>query len=52
VLVVLLCNGLKRLNIHTDKETSNPKQPSCKKGCGPPRCEIQSGGQEMAMMIG
>ena len=37
---------------------SNPKQPSCKKVCGPQkgygekRCEIQGGGQEMAVMIG
>jgi len=39
--------------------TSNPKQPSCKKGCGPykkgqgeERCEMQDGGQEMAVMVG
>ena len=37
---------------------SNPKQPSCKKVCGPQkgygekRCEIQDGGQEMAVMVG
>ena len=37
---------------------SNPKQPSCKKVCGPQkgygekRCEIQGGGQEMAVMVG
>ena len=37
---------------------SNPKQPSCKKVCGPEkgygekRCEIQGGGQEMAVMVG
>jgi len=37
---------------------SNPKQSSCKKGCGPKkchcekRCEIQGGGQEMAVMVG
>ena len=37
---------------------SNPKQPSCKKKCGPQkgygekRCEIQGGGQEMAVMVG
>ena len=37
---------------------SNPKQPSCKKVCGPQkgycekRCEIQAGGQEMAVMVG
>ena len=37
---------------------SNQKQPSCKKRCGPhkghgeKRCEIQSGGQEMAVMVG
>jgi len=39
---------------------SNPKQPSCKKKvCGPKKaivkkdaCEIQGGGQEMAMMVG
>ena len=37
----------------------NPKQPSCKKNvCGPQkgygekRCEIQGGGQEMAVMVG
>ena len=43
--------------IHVNKQ-SNPKQPSCKKVCGPQkgygekRCEIQSGGQEMAVMVG
>ena len=37
---------------------SNPKQPSCKKsvrpskGYGEKRCEIQGGGQEMAVMVG
>jgi len=37
---------------------SNPKQPSCKKVCSPKnaivkkRCEIQDGGQEMAVMVG
>ena len=37
---------------------SNPKQPSCKKSvqpqecCCEKRCEIQSGGQEMAVMVG
>jgi len=37
---------------------SNPKQPSCKKRMQPQkghnekRCEIQSGGQEMAVMVG
>jgi len=37
--------------------TSNPKQPSCKKVCGPKkaivkkRCEIQGGGQEMAVIV-
>ena len=37
---------------------SNPKQPSCKKECGPQkgygkkRCEIQDGGQEMGVMVG
>ena len=37
---------------------SNPKQPSCKKVCGPQkgygekRCEIQGGGQEIAVMVG
>ena len=37
---------------------SNQKQPSCKKRCGPQkghgekRCEIQDGGQEMAVMVG
>ena len=37
---------------------SNPKQPSCKKVCGPQkgygekRYEIQGGGQEMAVMVG
>ena len=36
----------------------NQKQPSCKKRCGPQkghgekRCEIQGGGQEMAVMVG
>ena len=37
---------------------SNPKQPAVKKVCGPQkgygekRCEIQGGGQEMAVMVG
>ena len=37
---------------------SNPKQPSCKKECGPQRgygekrCEIQGGSQEMAVVVG
>ena len=37
---------------------SNQKQRSCKKRCGPQkghgekRCEIQGGGQEMAVMVG
>ena len=37
---------------------SKPKQPSCKKECGPQngqdekRCEIQGGGQEMAVIVG
>jgi len=37
---------------------SNPKQPSCKtsvrpqKGHSEKRCEIQGGGQEMAVMVG
>ena len=37
---------------------SNQKQLSCKKRCGPQkghgekRCEIQGGGQEMAVMVG
>ena len=48
------------LLIHTNTKEmkSNPKQPSCKKVCGPQkgygekRCEIQGGGQEMAVMVG
>jgi len=41
-----------------NKSLSNPKQPSCKKKCAAPkghsekRCEIQGGGQEMAVMVG
>ena len=37
---------------------SNPKQPSCKKSVRPQKgygekiCEIQGGGQEMAVMVG
>jgi len=37
---------------------SNPKLPSCKKGCSPKkshsekRCEIQGGGQQMVVMVG
>jgi len=37
---------------------SNPKQPSCKKSVWPEKgyyekwCEIQSGGQEMPVMLG
>ena len=45
--------------IQIQKEVkSNPKQPSCKKECGPEKgygekgCEIQGGGQEMAVMVG
>ena len=45
--------------IQIQKEVkSNPKQPSCKKECGPQkgygekRCEIQGGSQEMAVMVG
>ena len=40
------------------KTISNQKQPSCKKRCAPQkghgekRCEIQGGGQEMAVMVG
>jgi len=39
------------------KYVSNPKQPSYKKGCDPKKaiakkCEIQGGGQEMAVMVG
>ena len=44
--------------VHLLDLQSNPKQPSCKKVCGPQkgygekRCEIQGGGQEMAVMVG
>ena len=45
--------------IQIQKEVkSNPKQPSCKKECGPQkdygekRCKILGGGQEMAVMVG
>ena len=45
--------------IQIQKEVkSNPKQPNCKKKCGPQkgygekRCEIQGGSQEMAVMVG
>ena len=44
--------------LYTSDTLSNPKQPSCKKecglekGCGEKRCEIQGGGQEMAVMVG
>jgi len=32
---------------------SNPKQPNCKKRVRPEkRCEMQGGGQEMAVMVG
>jgi len=40
------------------KVKSNPKQPSCKKkrvaqkGHSEKRCEMQGGGQEMAVMVG
>ena len=43
---------------NTKRSESNPKQPSCKKrerpskGYGEKRCEIQGGGQEMAVMVG
>ena len=42
----------------SQKVLSNPKQPAVKKVCGPQkgygekRCEIQGGGQEMAVMVG
>jgi len=42
----------------TKEVNSNPKQPSCKrrfqprKGHSEKRCEIQDGGQEMAVMVG
>ena len=46
-------------DIQIQKEVkSNPKQPAVKKVCGPQkgygekRCEIQGGGQEMAVMVG
>ena len=48
----------KLTNYSLGKYTSNQKQPSCKKRCGPhkghgeKRCEIQGGGQEMAVMVG
>ena len=51
-LTVTLSNG------HNMVTISNQKQPSCKKRCGPQkghgekRCEIQGGGQEMAVMVG
>ena len=44
--------------LYHQKRTSNPKQLSCKKVCGPQkgygekRCEIQGGGQEMDVMVG
>ena len=45
--------------IQIQKEVkSKPKQPAVKKVCGPQkgysekRCEIQGGGQEMAVMVG
>ena len=45
--------------IQIQKEVkSNPKQPAVKKVCGPQKgygekkCEIQGGGQEMAVMVG
>ena len=45
--------------IQIQKEVkSNPKQPAVKKVCSPQkgygekRCEIQGGGQEMAVMVG
>ena len=51
--------GLSLGYTNTKKVKSNPKQLSCrKKECGPEkgygekRCEIQGGGQEMAVMVG
>ena len=44
--------------IQIQKEVkSNPKQPAVKNVCGPQgygekKCEIQGGGQEMAVMVG
>ena len=47
------------VDCNTKEVISKPKQPSCKKKeCGPQkgqdekRCEIQGGGQEMAVMVG
>ena len=49
----------RRWGIQIQKEVkSNLKQPAVKKVCGPQkgygekRCEIQGGGQEMAVMVG
>jgi len=47
----VICNYKKKWNLIQ-------KQPSCKKVCGPQecccekRCEIQGGGQEMAVIVG
>jgi len=51
---------LYNMKLHAQKKVkSNPKQPSCKKSVWHPknavvkkRCEIQSGGQEMAVIVG
>ena len=46
------------LDLAKQQVLSNQKQPSCKKRCGSQkghgekRCEIQGGGQEMAVMVG
>ena len=43
---------------NTKEVISKPKQPSCKRECSSQkgqdekRCEIQGGGQEMAVMVG
>ena len=50
-------NRLKKSQIQKEMK-SNPKSQAVKKECGPQkaygekRCEIQGGGQEMAVMVG
>ena len=55
---ILPTNRFSQVHVYVCKYISNQKQPSCKKRCGPhkghgeKRCEIQGGGQEMAVMVG
>ena len=62
ICIVLKCSekmcALLEFCKNYENNISNPKQPAVKKVCSPQkgygekRCEIQGGGQEMAVMVG